>query len=102
MGLPEIRGKQCLKTRGDFRYGGRQDLIEHIVMEAVREQLVTRGGVAGGRPGQAGPGGDPAGGGGSNVTRNLLRLLTSTSGLPEVDLMVITRKVSLPLHFFSR
>ena len=35
--------------------------------------------------GQAGAGGDPAGGGGSNVTRNLLRLLTSTSGLPEVD-----------------
>ena len=54
------------------RYAGRQDLIEQIVMEVVRDQLNRRQGT-------------------DNITRNFLRFLTSACGLPEVRVIVVPK-----------
>ncbi len=51
------------------RYPGMQGVVEHLVMEAVRDQLGRR---------QAG------GGTGDNITRNFIRFLTAACGLTEV------------------
>jgi len=48
-----------------FRYEGAQETVQQIVMDAVREQLNRR---------------QPA----ENITRNFLRLLSSSCGLVEV------------------
>ncbi len=54
------------------RYQGLRNVVEHLVMEVVREQLSRRQGT-------------------DNITRNFLRFLTSACGLPEVRLTVISK-----------
>ncbi len=61
------------------RYQGLRNVVEHLVMEVVREQLARR---------QAGGGG---GGSTDNVTRNFLRFLISACGLPEVRTQTVNR-----------
>ena len=61
-----LDGKDLLDVTVSPRYVGLQNVIEHMVMEIVREQLNRRQGT-------------------DNITRNFLKFLTSACGLVEVS-----------------
>lgn len=65
-GIPlNLEGKDLLDVTVSPRYQGLQNVIEHLVMEIVREQLNRRQGT-------------------DNITRSFLKFLISACGLPEV------------------
>ena len=65
-GIPvNLDGKDLLEVTVSPRYVGLQTVVEHIVMEVVREQLIRRQGT-------------------ENISRNFLKLLTTACGLVEV------------------
>lgn len=68
-GLMGSDGREPMDVGVMPRYQGVQNVIEHIVMEVVREHLNRRQGS-------------------DNITRNFLRFLTSACGLPEVSLSI--------------
>lgn len=71
-GLMGSDGREPMDVGVMPRYQGVQNVIEHIVMEVVREHLNRRQGS-------------------DNITRNFLRFLTSACGLPEVRLIVMSK-----------
>eukprot|EP00095_Tigriopus_kingsejongensis_P007538 snap_masked-scaffold104_size368486-processed-gene-0.6 protein:Tk07538 transcript:snap_masked-scaffold104_size368486-processed-gene-0.6-mRNA-1 annotation:"isoform cra_c" len=65
-------GREPMDVNVASRYQGLQNVIEHLVMEIVREHLNRRQGT-------------------ENITRNFLKFLTSASGLVEVRLTVMSK-----------
>ena len=72
-GIPlNLEAKDLLDVTVSPRYQGMQTQIEHLVMDAVREQLNRRQGT-------------------DNITRSFLKFLISVCGLPDVRLTVVPK-----------
>ena len=67
-----LEAKDLLDVTVSPRYQGMQTQIEHLVMDAVREQLNRRQDT-------------------DNITRSFLKFLISVCGLPDVRLTVVPK-----------